>query len=105
MIFRCVVFRRNGAEILTVLLVVVSLGENICSTFEIDQLPLTGLAFLSGLSPRRVLAGKRKRALPWEIPRTTPVFDWGLFGFDMGLENLLCRHLKSGHGAQSADTV
>ena len=43
MIFRCAAFRRNGAEILTVLLVVVLLGVNICSTLEIDQLPLIGL--------------------------------------------------------------
>jgi hypothetical protein len=46
-------------------------------TSEIDQVQLIGLTFLSGLSPRRVLTGKRKRALPWENPRTTPVFDWG----------------------------
>ena len=51
MIFRCAAFRRNGAEILTVLQVVVLFALNICSTFEIDQLALTGLVFYRASHP------------------------------------------------------
>jgi hypothetical protein len=68
------------------LLVVVLSVVNISSTYEIVQLALGDFVFIGPLTPmsprcdecRTAGAVKRKRALPWEIPRTTPVIDLGI---------------------------
>jgi hypothetical protein len=86
---RWAAFRRKGAKILTVLLVVVLSVVNICSTLEIAQLALGDFTFCIGpltpMSPR----WKTKTGAAMGKSQDSARFDLGIFSCVLCFESLL----------------
>jgi len=98
---RWAAFRRKGAKILTVLLVVVLSVVNICSTLEIAQFVAGRFRFLYRAShPDESSLEKRKTGAAMGKSQDSARFDWGIFSCVLCFDSLLYR-LK---GSQDADT-
>lgn len=85
MIFRCAAFKRKGAEILTVLLVVVLLVVNISSTYEIVWLQPDDFAFYRASHPDESSLENENGRCHGKFPGQGPFLIWGLFSFGAGL--------------------
>jgi hypothetical protein len=85
MIFRCAAFKRKGAEILTVLLVVVLLVMNISSTYEIVWLQPGDFAFYRASHPDESSLENENGRCYGNFPGQRPFLIGGLFSYKLGL--------------------